>query len=160
MSQPITPEVLFSKLQNEKATGELLALQKDFYLSLNTLITELENTVTEEKKRQVENIKKMFFALKERRKQKVLMYLAYNKRMPQPIPDEEEDLYNEINKVLNKGASSIKISRLKIISSIPEVLTANGRKIGPFKQGEVVEVSNSNDAEFILNNKIGEAITQ
>jgi DNA replication initiation complex subunit (GINS family) len=160
VSQPITPEVLFSKLQNEKATGELLTLQKDFYSLVGALIAELESVTTEEKKRQCENIKKMLFALKERRKQKVLMYLAYNKRMPQPIPEEEEVLYNEINKVLNKDASSIRISRLKIISTIPEVLTANGRKIGPFKQGEVVEISNSNDAEFILNNKIGEVITQ
>lgn len=155
MSTPL----LFSKLQQEKANGELTQLQIDFY----TQATEFENSLNErdrneENHNQQENFKKMLISLKERRKQKLLMYAAYGKPLPPIIPVEEERLYNEVRQLLAKEDQHVKISKFRITSDIPEVLTTNGRKLGPFKQGEVVEISNSNDAEFIVKNKIGETV--
>ena len=100
----------------------------------------------------------MLASLKEKRKQKLLLYVAYNKPLPQTVPEEEEMLYNEVRRILNKDDSEAKIAHVKITSDIPEVLTTKGRKIGPFRQGEIVEIANSNDAEFIIKNKIGETV--
>lgn len=155
----MSAEFLFSLLQQEKATGELQQLQHDFYSMVNTFVTTLAaQTETEETSKRLENTKKMLTLLKERRKQKLLLYMAYNKPLPASVPEEEEDLYNEIYQVLHKSNSNGRISRLKITSDVPEVLTTQGRRIGPFKQGEVVEVADSSDVEFIVKNKIGEIV--
>ncbi len=157
----MSTEFLFSALQQEKATGELQQLQHDFYAQANSYLFALSKLVpAEETAKQLENAKKLITSLKDRRKQKLLLYIAYNKPLPAAVPEEEESLYNEIYQILNKSNSQQKMSKLKINSDIPEVLTSQGRKIGPFKQGEIIEVSNSNDAEFIIKNKIGEIVTQ
>ena len=159
MGISITSETIFSRVQTEKVTGELQPLQKDFYVQAVVFINTLEKEPTTEKAKQAENTKRMIAILRERRKQKLLVYLAYDRPLPQQMPEEEEVLYNEIIKLLTKDIPNSKLSRLKITTNIPEVITAEGRKIGPYRQGEVIEVSNSGDAEFIVKNKIGE-ITQ
>lgn len=159
MTLVLSTELLFSKLQQEKTSGELSPLQADFYVQATLFINSLgEREHGEENAKQQENAKRMLASLKERRKQKLLMYVAYSKPLPSIVPEEEERLYNEIRQILNKEDQHAKISKFKITSDIPEVLTSQGRKIGPFKQGEVVEISNNNDAEFIVKNKIGETV--
>ncbi len=152
-------EFLFSKLQQEKATGELQTLQKDFYEQVDKLMFNLDNgTVSADGSKQRANTEKMLISLKEKRRQKILLYLAYNKPFPSSMPAEEETLCNEVKQIMNKDPTQIKMSRLKITSTVPEVLTTKGRKIGPFKQGEIVEIADIADAEFIIKNKIGEII--
>ena len=102
----------------------------------------------------------MLASLMEKRRQKILLYIAYNKPLPAAVTVEDEKLYNDLLSVLSSNDQRTKISKLKIVSDIPEVLTAEGRKIGPFRQGEVVEVTDSNDVEFIIKNKIGEMVSQ
>ncbi len=101
----------------------------------------------------------MLLNLKERRKQKLLTYIAYGKILPVVIPEEEEALYEEIRAVLDKSAEP-GVSKMRVVSSIPEVLTAEGRKIGPYKQGEIIEIGNSRDVEFMIKNKIAEPVNQ
>jgi len=159
LSLNLSTEFIFSVLQKEKATGELMSLQRDFYSQVELFIGALEKTShVDENRRQLENATKMFASLKEKRKQKLLLYVAYNKPLPPIIPEEEENLYNEIRQILNKNDNQVKISRVKITSDIPEVLTSKGRRIGPYKQGEIIEISDSNDADFIVKNKIGEIV--
>jgi DNA replication initiation complex subunit (GINS family) len=161
LAAKITTELLFSKLQKEKTTGELTSLPSDFYLGASLLISELESSdKSEENEKQIENAKKMLASLKERRKQKLLTYLAFSKQLPQTVPEEEEALYNEIRQILTRGADSVKVSRLKVLSSVPEVLTSEGREIGPYKAGEVIELANDSDVEFIIKNKIAELLSQ
>jgi DNA replication initiation complex subunit (GINS family) len=153
----ITTELIFTKLQQEKNTGELTTLQSDFYSQANTLLSKLNaEAPAETSVKQLENAQKMLFSLRERRKQKLLMYVAYDKPLPAPVPEEEETLYNEIRQIIIKDNPQPKASKIKITNDIPEVLTAKGRKIGPYKRGEVVEVTDTSDAEFIIKNKIGE----
>ena len=102
----------------------------------------------------------MLASLIEKRRQKILLYIAYNKPLPAAVPAEDEKLYSDLRSVLSSNDSRVKISKLKITSDIPEVLTAEGRKIGPFRQGEVVEVTDSNDIEFMIKNKIGEIVSK
>ncbi|MDE1855051.1 MAG: hypothetical protein KGH57_01890 [Candidatus Micrarchaeota archaeon] len=159
MSLTVSAEFLFSVLQQEKATGELQQLQQDFYIQADKYVASLSGKHrSEEDERQAENTKRMLASLLEKRKQKILLYIAYNKPLPASVPVEEEKLFNDIRGVLTKDDSITKISKMRITSDIPEVFTTEGRKIGPFRQGEVVEVSDSNDIEFIIKNKIGEIV--
>ncbi len=147
---------MFSILQQEKSAGELQPLQHDFYALADRFISTLGEEQTPESNRVTDNARKILVSLKERRKQKILLYIAYSKPLPASVPEEEENIYNEIFQILNRTGNSPKIARLKITSDIPEVLTSGGRKIGPYKQGEIVEVSDTGDADFIIKNRIGE----
>jgi hypothetical protein len=97
--------------------------------------------------------------LKERRVQKLLIYLAYNKQLPSQIPEEEEMLYSRIRVLLDgTGGTEDKIKRVRILSELPELMMPNGGKVGPFKQNQVIEIANANEVEFLLNNKLGEIV--
>jgi hypothetical protein len=155
----MSAELLFSVLQQEKATGELQQLQHDFYAQVNSFLNSLtSNRDSEDQVRQAENTKRMAASLAEKRRQKILLYIAYNKPLPAIVPAEDEKLYNDIRGLMASGNSNAKISKLKINSDVPEVLTAQGRRIGPFRQGEIVEVSDGSDIEFMIKNKIGEIV--
>jgi hypothetical protein len=155
----MSAELLFLVLQQEKATGELQQLQHDFYVQVNSFLNSLaSNRDSEDQARQAENTKRMAASLAEKRRQKILLYIAYNKPLPAIVPAEDEKLYNDIRGLMASGNSNAKISKLKINSDVPEVLTAQGRRIGPFRQGEIVEVSDGSDIEFMIKNKIGEIV--
>ena len=161
MALKITTEMIFLKLNEEKNRGELTPLQKEFYTEAQDFINTLESIAGgEQGQKQAENTRRLLESLKEKRRQKLLIYLAYEKPLPQPVPEEEEGLYNEIRKILNRTEDRSRAASVRIISDVPEVFTSEGRKIGPYKQGDVVEVQNSGDVEFMIKNKIGEPITQ
>lgn len=160
MSLQITTELLFSKLNEEKNRGELTVLQKDFYSASTEFLKGLESgQVSQSNPRQAENTRRLVENLKEKRRQKLLIYLAYGKPLPQPVPEEEEALYNEIRKILNRDEES-RVATVKILADVPEVLTPEGRKVGPYKQGDVIVVPNRADVEFMVKNRIGEVTTQ
>ncbi|MEM3181030.1 MAG: hypothetical protein QW091_02305 [Candidatus Micrarchaeaceae archaeon] len=151
----VSAEILFDKLSAEKSTGELNPLTADFYYKAEQYIALLANT--DKSSVEVVNAQKMLSQLKEKRKQKILVYLAFGKPLPKPIPEEEETLYNEILQILSNSAD-VKTTRLKILADLPEIMTPEGKKLGPFKNGEVIEVTDVKDASFIVNNKIGEKV--
>ena len=160
MAAVITTELLFSTLQKEKSMGELIPLQHDFYSEVEKFLAALEaNARDAESRNTAENAKNVFAMLCERRRQKLLLYIAYSKQLPASLPMAEEGLYNEIINVLNQTAQRPKPTKLRILADVPEVLTKTGKKIGPYRKGEVVELFDSSDAEFVAENKIGEAVT-
>ena len=156
METEIQTEFLFSKLAEEKKTGELTPLPKDFYKKAEESIKKYEKTGNAS---ELQNKQTALNALKAKRTQKILVYMAYGKTMPEQIPAEEEALYNQILRILNKEANMPRTTKIKILINIPEIITTQGNKIGPFKEGEIVHVEDSGDAEFIINNKIGEIIS-
>lgn len=159
MGFSISTNFLFTRLNEEKNRGELTTLPKDFYMLVNEYVKSLCGAEASEAiTKQAETTKKLVAGLIEKRRQKLLVYIAYNKTLPQPIPDEEEGLYNEIRKVLSTNSTKTRLSKIKITSDIPEILTPQGRKVGPFKQGELVELADDADVDFIIKNKIGEPI--
>jgi DNA replication initiation complex subunit (GINS family) len=159
VSLTITSDLIFSKLNEEREKGALASLPKEFYAEVSAFIESMNADASGTKQKQTANARRMLHELKEKRKQKLLIYLAYDKPLPQPMPDEEEALYNEIRRILNRtGESGEKTARIKILADVPEILTAEGRKIGPYQQGAVVEMARGADAEFMLKNKIGELI--
>ncbi|MEM3781755.1 MAG: hypothetical protein QXT43_02225 [Candidatus Micrarchaeaceae archaeon] len=151
----VTAEVLFDKLLAEKATGELLPLAADFYTEAEKYAALLSNSAGAGA--EAANVQKMLLQLKEKRKQKLLVYLAFGRPLPKPVPNEEETLYNEILKIISSG-NEVKVTKIKILVNLPEIITSEGKKIGPFKSGDVIEVTDSKDAAFIVSNKIGEKV--
>lgn len=155
----ITSEFLFLKLAEERAQGELSPLPKDFYSEASKFIDGMTTAGSDAK--QTQNVQKILRDIREKRRQKLVVYLAYNRPLPQPVPVEEEALYNEIRRILNETAeSNARTARLRILSDVPEILTTEGRRIGPYKQGEIIEMAAGADAEFMLKNKIGELVAQ
>jgi DNA replication initiation complex subunit (GINS family) len=148
----LTVNEISTILKNERKTGELLSLPKEFYTSAEETLKASGASDTSE----YSSISKLIGSLKERRIQKLLVYLAYNKNLPQPIPSEEEDLYIQIKKILNKKVPEIKAIKIKITKKIPQVIAPSGNSVGPFDQDETVYLSEMADVKFIIDNKLGE----
>jgi hypothetical protein len=148
---------LFNKFNEEKKTGELLQLPSDFY---KTAESELSGETGTSSAAEAQNHKSTLSALKQKRRQKILIYLAYGKPLPDPIPEEERRTYERILSFLNGGEKQQKPVHIRIVIKIPEVITTTGSTIGPYQEGETVAITNPSDAEFIINNKIGERIEE
>ncbi|MGC8710170.1 MAG: hypothetical protein ACP5RF_00965 [Candidatus Micrarchaeia archaeon] len=157
--EEISPELLFEKVQAEKKTGEILPLPKNFFEDAETYIKNIENQQKDPQKTQyINNFRKLLNILKERRMQKILIYIAYNKQLPSYSTAEEEEIYNKIKNMLSESTTKPSLKRVKILSDIPEVITPKGNKLGPFKQNQTIEVEDENDTDFILKNKLGEIV--
>ncbi|MGC8538362.1 MAG: hypothetical protein ACP5MK_00640 [Candidatus Micrarchaeia archaeon] len=155
-SEKFSAEKLFWLTQQERKVGEILPLPKTFYSETTEYVKKLESAGNKTEK---ENYEKMLYNLKEKRFQKILIYLAYGKSIPSQVPDEERFLYEKVKQLIDEAKNSgPKTVRIKINADLPELTTTTGNKIGPFKQNQIIEVINSSDAEFILNNKLGESI--
>jgi len=144
-------EVLFAKLSAERKTGELLQLPEDFFEKASAAPGAREPDVQA-------NNDKLLNTLKAKRIQKLLIYLAYDRPLPHPIPYEEEILYKEIKSLLDNGGASRKTRRIRVLADVPELVTPNGDKLGPYRRDEIIETSKESDAQFILKNKIGEIV--
>ena len=144
---------LLGLLKNERKSGEIIPLQQDFYKKLDDKAKNSDKESDEYK-----NIMKITNAIKERRTQKLLVYIAYNKDLPRPVPSEEEDLYIRIKNILSKSGGSASPSKVQITKSVPQIVTPSGNKIGPYEQNEVAYVYDRSDTKFIVDNKIGEII--
>ena len=151
----IRTETIFSKLAEERRTGELLPLPKNFYLQLEE---SMKKGVVDGGAAELQNKKTTLNTLKSKRVQKILVYIAFGKSIPSPIPYEEEELYTRIIGIISKEAPQSRTVKIKILINMPEFITTNGNKIGPYKEGEIVQTDVPSDAEFIINNKIGEIV--
>ncbi len=161
MSDSVNFDLLFDVFQEEKKKGDIQPLAKDFYIDALEYIKKLEQggNGSVETIKKIENFKKLLVGLKERRRQKLLIYLAYNKSLPEKIPFDDEQLYIKLKNTLNEqNSGEIKLLKLKINSDIPQIITPNGSKLGPFNQNQIIEVNNHVDLEFLINNKVGEII--
>lgn len=148
----VSAEDIFSRLSEEKKTGDLLPLPEDLYSKIEA------NRLPD--KTQEENRQRLVATLRARRTQKILTYIAYGRKLPKPVPDEEEKLYIRIKKTIEEDGATPASPKIKILVSAPELMTPEGRKVGPFEKNTIVEIGNRQDLEFLLKNKIGEAISQ
>ncbi|MCL5008645.1 MAG: hypothetical protein M1156_02010 [Candidatus Marsarchaeota archaeon] len=142
-------ELLYGKLSEERRTGELLVLPSNFYA---TIQENINSGSTEEIK---DNYNKLLNNLKTKRIQKLLIYLAYGRQPPKPIPLEEEALFVDIKRLLEKKEPMQGV-HIRISADVPEIITSNGNKLGPYKKNEIITVQDDADIQFILKNNIGE----
>ncbi len=147
MPSSITAEEIFSILQKEKKTGELLPLEPDFYKK-----AKVGESMAGASENGAENFRKVLLLLREKRTQKILNYIAFGRSLPHPTPEEEERLYIRIKNIITEEEKSTG-TRLMVFEDTPEIITPEGKKIGPFHKNEIVEAGMP-DAEFMINNNI------
>ncbi|MDE1846553.1 MAG: DNA replication complex GINS family protein [Candidatus Micrarchaeota archaeon] len=153
----VSVEQLFNMLQAEKKTGEIIPLPANFYKKAGAEADSLEKSSPDPQ--HPTNFRKLLSSIKERRTQKLLIYLAYNKQLPGQMPDEEEQLFKSIRSLINGGLGEIaRTKKVRISADIPELIMPNGGKTGPYKQNQVVEFAEDYEADFLLSNKLGEKV--
>ncbi|MDE1825215.1 MAG: hypothetical protein KGH61_00840 [Candidatus Micrarchaeota archaeon] len=144
-------------LQAERKTGEVIPLPSNFYKEAQQQSAHIE--VHEAGAQHKANFKKLLETLKERRLQKLLIYLAYNKQLPTLMPEEEWQIYNKIKNIINSNEdASQKLKKLRIAADLPELMMPNGSKTGPYKQNQTIETGNDYETQFLINNKLAEPI--
>jgi DNA replication initiation complex subunit (GINS family) len=150
----IAYEGLWQAAYKEKKTNELQILPKTFYSDMISYINSLKD---DEETREVKsNAFKLLEDLFDRRKQKILIYIAHNKPLPQPIIEAEQDFYDTVlniykSKNLDHGIMPKVVNEetLSVVKDIPEIMLPSGTKIGPLKKGDRVPVSDTEDIEFL-----------
>ncbi len=163
-----TYDTLWSVLQKEKQTNELQLLPKNFYVDVQASIKTFDRKdITEEEQSTKKNTERLLYELSERRKQKILIYVAFRKTMPQPAMQEELEFYSKIVEFTKQstlpasgdasiGANAKPHQALKSVQSMPEIILPSGRKVGPFEKGAIVDVASEEDINFLIANTICE----
>lgn len=161
MDNTTTYELLWQITQKEKQTNELQLLPKTFYNDINEFVGTFDGKeLTEEDASTKKNTLRLLNELYERRKQKILIYVAYKKQMPQPAAQPEIDFYNNIAEVANRNklhaeSHSKGGTSLKSLQAIPEIILPSGKKVGPFEKGQIIELNgDGEDIKFLISNSI------
>lgn len=179
----ITYNDLYDALRKERYSEQLQPLMKDFIREVASYIKDREEIADKERglfsedaqknKKQLENAVALFKELMLRRKKK-LLELAFvsaetgiSKRDFENMLHNEKDTFEKIMKALNEGDKQI----AKIISGADETpegqknkliifkqdsqefLDLSGNKIGPFKKGDIVNLSQEIANILIVDNK-------
>jgi DNA replication initiation complex subunit (GINS family) len=154
--EDISYESLWQVVYKEKKSNELQAVPKTFYDDILKYIERQENQQNGEANETKQNAERLLNDLFERRKQKILIYIAHNKSLPQPtIPAEQKfyelvlDDYKKTTLDGYKKEDRPGKTNLYINKDIPEILLPSGSKIGPHKAGDKIEVSDDEDVEFL-----------
>jgi hypothetical protein len=160
MTDTITYDLLWQILQREKQTNEIQIVPKTFYREIADMIKTLEKDKTEDAGQTKANAVKLSNDLYERRKQKILVYVAYGRALPQQLPQEEANFYNKIadsfkaNQFTYYLSNESRKAMLESLYDIPEMLLPSGNKIGPLTKAQTVSVESSEDAIFLVNNAL------
>lgn len=159
MTEEITYDYLWQAYQKEKQTNQILLLPKTFYEDTMAFI----NKSTQENPDGIpskENSIKLLSEFFEKRKQKILIYAAYGKQLPQPISNNETDFYNKIIQTVKSEKLDMNKKEhktlLKSIRDIPEIILPSGNKIGPLKTDQIIDTKDAQDIEYLVNNSICE----
>jgi len=154
---------LWKLLQEEKQTNVLLPIAKDFYSSATKLM-QRSSTGNDQADNEKTNVAKILLELFERRKQKIMLYIAYDRQLPQQVDAQEMEFYNSMIKIVKAERLDLTEDKhakivLKVVKDIPEIMLPSGSKIGPLEKGGIIEVESLNeDMNFLLNNTICEKI--
>ncbi|MEM0201963.1 MAG: hypothetical protein QXR73_02200 [Candidatus Micrarchaeaceae archaeon] len=157
MDETLSYDYIWKICQEEKQTNVLLPISRDFYDSAVKLIN---NSATGENEKA--NLTKILLDLFERRKQKILLYIAYGKQLPTQIDNRELAFCDSIMKTVKAEKLNISEDKhnkvlLRILKDIPEIILPSGNKAGPLVKDEVIEVETINeDVKFLISNAICE----
>ncbi len=158
-------ETIWQIYQKEKQSNELQLVPKTLYEDVAALVNELKKQNTEDAELQLGNAQRLINAVFEKRKQKILLYVAYGKQIPPQFPKQEEELYNEVLSALkSKRLDTPQTEEQKTliaIQKIPEIILPSGHKEGPFEKDQIINVKSRSkeDINFLINNNICREIT-
>jgi DNA replication initiation complex subunit (GINS family) len=165
MADNITYDLLWQILQKEKQSNEIQMVPRTFFSDIAGIIRTLEKEKTEENEQVKSNMIKLSNDLYERRKQKILIYIAYGRQLPQPLPQEEVGFYGRITEAFKSNqfasylSSESRKSMLESLYDIPEMLLPSGNKIGPLSKAQTIVVESNDDATFLINNALCKKIS-
>jgi hypothetical protein len=154
-------DFLWQAHQKEKNTTELQSLPQNFYTGMNTVIKKIDTEGLGNNPKTRENALKLLNEIIERRKQKILIYIAYKKQPPQSNIIEEADFYNSIVSVTKKNAflsDGVATKKFKVIGDLPEIVLPSGSKVGPLSKDQIIELNNREDIEYVTSNNVCEAV--
>jgi len=160
MVNDISYDLLWQLVQKEKQTNELQILPKTFYTDATKLLESLDKKdMTEEEAAIKKNTTKLLLEIYERRKQKLLIYVAYKKKLPQPAIQAEQELYDKLVDIVNKEKINLSTPKsgqsLVSLQKIPEIILPSGKRIGPFEKDQIVNVqADDEDVKFLISNAI------
>ena len=159
--EDLSYESLWQAVYKEKKTNEIQTIPKTFYDDIEKYIEKLGKGENEETSETKQNAIKLLEGLFEKRKQKILIYIAHNKSLPQPMPPAEQKFYELVSEDCNKttldgykSSTEQKITSLRVNKDIPEIILPSGKKIGPYKAGDKVNTDNMEDISFLKSTEI------
>ena len=162
MTDNITYDYLWEAYQKEKQTNQLLLVPKTFY---EDSIKYINNKKPGQNNPTIKEISvKLLNDFFEKRKQKILIYVAYNKQLPQPISNNETEFYNRLLQVVKSEKLDFTLEDkqlshgLKSIKDIPEIILPSGNRIGPLAKDQVIDTENEQDIKYLIENTICEKI--
>ncbi|MGH2510317.1 MAG: hypothetical protein ACRDHZ_23325 [Ktedonobacteraceae bacterium] len=167
MAEALSYDYLWQACQKEKQTNQLLLVPKTFYDDIAEYINSLPAPGPNEADSCMKaNSIKLLNEIFERRKQKIMLYVAYNKQLPQPISNLELEFYNRLTEVARATRLEHQSMRkssgaaLRSLKDIPEIILPSGNKIGPLKKDQVLEMRKDSDPdiEFLTKNMICERL--
>jgi hypothetical protein len=160
MGEDISYDYIWNLCQKEKQTNQLLQLSKSFYSDLTEY---MEKTTLNEQQRA--NMEKILVGLFEKRKQKIFLYMAYNKQPPSQIDSSELEFYNKLLGLSDRYklalGQKIKSNKLlRSITDIPEIILPSGKRLGPLKKNEILDMQDAEgaaeDVRYLISNAICE----
>ncbi len=161
MTDDISYNYLWQAYQKEKQTNQLLLIPKTFYQDTLEHINKTK-TDTNTNPIMMENTIKLLNEFFEKRKQKILIYVAYNKQLPKPTADNEFEFYNKILQITK--SETLELSKevkkathtLKSMKDIPEIILPSGSKIGPLEKDQIIDIAGEQDKNYLIENTICE----
>ena len=157
MDETVSYDYLWQAYQKEKQTNQLLLLSKTFYEDVEEFMTFEAKTQTPESLLH-NNASKLLNEFFDKRKQKILIYVAYNKQLPQPISSVELEFYNKILQTVKSEKFPIQgrqhTNLLKSTKDIPEIILPSGKKFGPLKKDQEIGAIDEQDKVYLLENSI------
>lgn len=154
-------DFLWQAHQKEKNTTELQQLPQNFYSEMNKIIRGIESEGLGNNPKTRENALKLLNEIIERRKQKILIYVAYKKQPPQSNIVEELDFYNSVINVTKVHAflsNSSASKKFKAVGELPEIVLPSGSKVGPLSKDQIIELNNREDIDYVTSNGVCEAV--
>lgn len=159
MEDYMTYDYLWQLSQKEKQTNQLLLIPKTFYEDIVAFIGGLDES--NDKSVQIKaNATKLLKELFELRKQKILMYVAHDKELPQPICAVESKFHTSIVQTMKSSQISVDDAKggqaaLKSLVDLPEIMLPSGNKLGPLKKDQILDIKASEeDLNFLISNSI------
>jgi DNA replication initiation complex subunit (GINS family) len=156
MVDDISYDFIWRFYQREKQTNQLLPTGKNFYDEI------LEFNTSFSKEQQHTNVEKITVELFEKRKQKIMLYVAYG-RNPPSMSNSETEFYTKMVELSNThtlslvAQSSKKSKLMRSLKDIPEIMLPSGNKIGPIKKDEIInDPISETDTEYLIQNTICE----
>lgn len=156
MADGISYDYIWRFYQKEKQTNQLLPTGRSFY---SEVIGFTNSSGSDQQRLNLERVVNELF---EKRKQKIVLYVAYG-RQPPSMSDAETEFYTKLvdivggHKLDRSNGSDKKSKLMRSLKDIPEIVLPSGGKVGPLKKDDVIEGPEKEaDADYLIKNTICE----